>query len=373
MFCKKCGKKGKIGDIYCEDCGTKLTKKKIEFKFSKKVKTIILNIVLGLLVLLATYGVVNYIFSPTRLAKQYFETVSKNDISKIYSYMDQYESPLVSEDLLESKINLFSDVAYYNITDVVVTDTQAIVEFTYTKDGLENVVYVLLNKTADYLLFNKYEVSSSKLAKDVQVVVPDNATVTLDNIDIEEYLTTTKDGFKTYNIDYMIAGTYDVEVTVNDVTTKEEYNFDTDSYYYVSNVELSNDSLNQIKEETLNKLNIIYGALSSNSTYSSISSNFANTNKIETNFRELKRNLSDVYTFDSLTLNDISVDSVNYYYDNKIEVSFYIDYTLNYSYGLDLDKVSQSSNNSTYTTMTFNYNDGSYELNEILDYMTLRG
>lgn len=374
MYCKKCEKYRKSNDVYCEECGTKLEHKKREFKISKKAKKNILTTLIVLIVLIIIYLVTNYLLGPAKIATDYFKQVINNDVNGIYSYLDEYKGEFVSKDLLNKKLELIESVDSYKVVDVVEGENQAIVTYEYISNGTYNTARVLLKREPNkYLIFDKYSVESGKLVENVSIKVPTGSSVKVDEVDIKEYLKTTKDNYDTYKIPYLVSGTYHIETELNGVKIEEDVKLASNETYVITNIDLEEELEKSLEQITKEKLNIIYTSAINKINYEEISSNFNSKSEMENIYKSLKRS----FTYSNVQINaisftDISIISATYDSNGRLMVKFDVDYQLNYEYTLNEEKVENTSTGYSTMIATFDYEENSYKLYEITSLPSLK-
>lgn len=125
MYCPKCGTKNDNNDIFCENCGERITEvKEIEDKttfFSNITKyvnrfiTKIINLtkmqkIIGvfllafLSVLISLFGVFSYLTSPSYIALELVKSISNLDYERYYELTDFSNSEFISKELFISSI-----------------------------------------------------------------------------------------------------------------------------------------------------------------------------------------------------------------------------------------------------------------------------
>lgn len=376
MFCEKCKKTGNPGDIYCTECGSKLKKKKSEFKLSKKTKNIILSIVIVIILLFLAYNTIYYLLSPKMVAKNYFEALINNDIDKIYSYID-YDSDFVSKEILEDKLVSLENVEDYEITNVKIGEKKAIVTIRYELNNEYNTVYVSLDRKKNkYLLFDEYNVESGKIVENITFKVPKGSTITIDDKDISKYLAKSNDEyFDYYEIPYMIKGSYEIMTSLNNIDVNDEIEVSSNQTYSINNVKLDDTLESTLKEIALNKLSVIYNSALSDKTFDEIKSNFNLTSysTLEDTYRSIKRGLNNSYIIvNNIEFKEASIERITYSNEGKLVITLDTDYTINGVVKLQEEKEFSSKNNS-YIKITFDYLDGNYDVYDISGTLNMRG
>ena len=365
MYCKNCNRKGKKDEKYCSECGSKLTKQKSTFKLSQKSKNTI-GILAGLLIMIfAAYGIACYIFSPEEAARKYFDAVINNDEETIYSYIDVESSDFISKKLLSEKMVKFAKIESYEIVDTEEYGNEVIVTFRYKLKDTNEIRKVLVSLTReDGIFFDKWKVNSGKLTKNVTIKVPNNAIVTIDNMDITKYeIDDDSEYYQTYRIPAIITGEYQVKTILNDVTVVDNVTFQTDGTYYIGNFDLDEKTSSVIEENTISSLNYIYASAIQNKSFSELTNVDSN---LEKDYKALKRTLNmDNINVTEIKFTDAEVKNATYDEFGNLEVTLIGDYDM--SYQVSSTKETNTSKFSDYMVLTFKYENGNYILYEIDD------
>ena len=369
MICKNCNKKGKIGDIYCDDCGSKLEKETIHL--SEKAIRNITIILITLLFLCTILKIITYMMSPSYIATKYFKAITENDTTKIYSYIEKNESDFVNEDILKEKMNLFENVDQYKIINTSENNNEAIVEFEYVIDNEVKTAYVKLNKTKNGI-FDIWNVESGKIIENISIKVPKNSDITVDGKDIKKYLKTgTNEYYDYYEIPYMIAGKYTIKTTNNDITVEDEIELESNHTYTVGKIELNNELADNLEKQTVETLNYLYTNAIQNKNYDEIKENL--NNKLENAYKSLRRTINQSnIKVNGMNIDDIQLDKATYDEEGNLEVTLVVDYMINYTYKVNGEEKTASNNATSKTTVTFVYQEGNYYLNDIVDYPSLK-
>lgn len=375
MICKKCNKKGKKGEIYCNECGSKLKKEKAEFKLSQKTKNTILIVIVLSLLLFLTYNVIYYLLSPKMVAKNYFEVLINNDIDKIYSYID-YESDFVSKEILREK-RISIKVEDYEITDIKIGEKTAIVSLEYESNGEYNKAYISLDRNKNkYLIFDEYEIESGLIVQNITFKVPKGSTITIDEKAIDKYIIDSKNEyFDYYVIPYMIKGDYEVKTSLNGINVTDEIEVNSNQTYSINNVELDDELETNLKQIALNKLALIYNSALADKTFDEIKSNFKidSYKELENTYRNIKRGLNDSYIkVNNIEFKEASIKRITYSEEGKLVITLDIDYNVNGVIKLQEQKEFTSKNNS-YIKVIFDYVDEAYDVSNVSANLNIRG
>lgn len=369
MYCSKCNKKGKIGDIYCSECGEKLKKQTIHI--SEKSRNVIITLLAVLLILFISFKTLECIYSPKTVATKYFEAVINNNTDKIYSYLDEYDSDFVSLDILKEKITLFENVEDYKIVNVEQINNESIVEFQYIISGTTKTAYVLLTKDNNNFIFDNWKVDSSKLVENITIKVPKTSTITIDDKDISSYLKDDDEYYDIYEIPYMINGTYTLKTTLNDITVEDEIEVEDNKTYYVNNIELDETLKTTLEDLSVDKLNYIYSNAIAGTNFDDIKTNLSDN--IEKEYKSLKRSFSNSnIRVNQVLITDIEESNATYDSQGNLQVTFVTDYSINYTYTANGTDTTNSNDSTSKVTLTFKYNNGTYELLDIVNLLNLK-
>lgn len=374
MFCRKCKKNGKPGEIYCNNCGSKLKNEKPEFKISSRMKNTVLIVVMVFLLLVLAYNIICYFLSPKMVAKNYFETLINNDIDRIYSYIE-HESDFVSKEILEEKRTPLK-VDEYEITNIKIGEKTAIVSLEYEKNGESNKSYVSLDRNKNkYLIFDKYEVESGLIVQNITFKVPKESTITIDNKEINKYLTDSKNEyFDYYVIPYMIKGSYEIKTSLNGINVTDEIEVSSNQTYSINNVELEDELETSLKQIALSKLSLVYNSALEDKTFDEIKSNFKidSYKELEDTYRSIRRGLNDSYIkVNNIEFKEASIERITYSKEGKLVITLDVDYNVNGVIELQERKEFTSKNNS-YIKVKFDYVNGHYDVSDISTTLNIR-
>ena len=352
MKCQNCNKEIKKEDKYCGNCGVKILKKKDDKYFQiikeNRLKIILCSILLVIVGL--TYLVFNYISTASYKAMKYIKAVTNNKIEEIYNMLDLKETKLYNLKLLKQKAKQYENVSDTKITKEEENDKNALITFEYMSNEHSNIGLVSLTKEN-----NKWTVNSGMVAKNVTFTLPKNATITLDNIDLSSYLSKEKSDElqDVYAIDYMVKGTYDILIKLEDGTeVKGEIEIEDDKNYHINNIDLKEEVNNQINATSLDLINNFYNGLMNDSE------NISDNEKINEYYKDInydyKQGNFKLTKFEIKDLKQISVKDSNGYLKIKYQVEY--DYIINY------DGTDYSGTNRDTITLLYNYD---YTLNSI--------
>lgn len=368
MYCEKCNKVSKKGENYCSECGTKLKRK--EFKISDKSKNVIISFIFLLTVLIVVGFGLNYIGSPEFKSKEYFESVINNDADKIYSYLEDYKSDFVSKEILKEKMSLFENVEHYSIINVEKTEKNAIVEYEYQTSNEIKTIYVLLTKENDNIL-NSWHINSGKIKENIKIKVPTGSVITIDDKEITKYQNNDEDEYyDTYEIPYMISGEYQVKTTLNGITVEDEISVESNKTYYISHIDLEDELEDKFEDQAIDRLNDIYRNAINGTSYDEMKEKIPN---MEKTYKNLKRTFANSsLKINELIIKDAELKDATYNSEGNLEITFLVDYALNYTYNLNGEDKTNSNDSSSIVVLTFAYNSGEYTFYDLKNELNLK-
>lgn len=326
MICPKCKTKGKLKEKYCGKCGTKL--QFVWPKLSAKVKWAVGSFVGVLLVAVALICIGDYFTSPAYIAKKYFASVIHNDIHEIYESMGVTDSTFVSEQLLQEKLEVFENVDTYKVVKVEENGREARVLFEYylENDAKTYQAYVELyrNHAKKWLIYPKWKVNSASLAENIVFEVPAGSTVTVDDLALDDFQNVEQSttSYDVYQVSKMIAGTYQVKVTLPIGTVVEKkVTIEDAKRFTVGDFTLSSENQNAIESAALQMLQVLYDGAVQNQTFDAIQENLPamkSSAQIGKRYRTLKSSLQN-QTVSLTKVSVASVEVISAYYNRNGE------------------------------------------------------
>lgn len=326
MYCKKCQKYGKLGDRYCEDCGTKLEKNMMPMKLSKKTISIIVGFLVIIILFLGLYGIGLKWSSPSYIAEKYFKAVSKNDIDAIYSYLDREDNTFFSKELLKEKTNTIQ-ADDYQIISVQEVGEYATVLFEYTDYNRLKYATVLLKRNGrKWLLFDNWEVDSAKVAENIEIKVLKGSNFTIDDKRVDSYKVSTDDKYyDTYRIPLMVAGTYQIKADLsNGLSIDKEVEISSNETYVLSYIDLEETKKKELESKAIKTINQLYSSAVSKKAYQQIENSFSAD--LETLYDDIKNNMYS--NIQSIHFNDSSIQAAYLNEEGNLEVVLKTNYTL---------------------------------------------
>lgn len=362
MKCKNCGSKIKDNDIYCPECGTS-TKESCLTKIGKSIyknRITIYIVLIVLIVLIATFNLISYLFGPEYVARKYINSLSKNNYNEIYELLDVNESSLVNKKILKEKMTKIN-IDAYKLDTVNIYGGEALITFKYEDNNEINYVSVLLRNSMikKCLFFDNWKIMSSKVATNVKIKVPKNSTVTLDNIDIKEFKTE-NDNYDIYEIDEMFTGNYEIKIELeNGLKVEDKIDITSNKTYTIGNIDLEEEIKNNLEDQLLTAFNTLYS-----NAINKVAYNDTGLINLKEEYQYLKNALQNkYYNLTNISFSDISVNKATY--GTNLEVTFDLtcNYTVNYTNGDE----TKTYNGIGSTTINANYNvsDNNYTLDSI--------
>lgn len=407
MFCGECGAKLKKGAAFCEECGAKVpqeekgesTSKVVETvkeekprkPMKKKNKVILVAVLVVLVAVFITYQVLSKEYSPKTVASSFLDAVVKKDAGKVYGYLDISDDgsfitkdkfvTVFEEDMKEVEIKNYKlDRIDYSSGGLT---ARAVFKITRNNSSSEDSVEINLVKSQDkkFLFFDSWTVSEDTLGytiKNYTIQVPKGATVTIDGVTLEsKYLSndmdvTSLDIYKIpriYPLEVELKTTLKSGITITDKITPTEYN---DSYTVrISLSNLGSDTVNVLKEQVKKDVSGLYQNIVQAKTWADVKDNYAYTNS---DLSDLEETYTDLYddivadddTLKSFEVNDVTIQSVSLNDEGKLVVGAKINYSYTVEYTNWRDEVQSNSSKSSFTTsITYDYEDDAYKLNDL--------
>lgn len=220
-------------------------------------------------------------FSPETVARNYWEAVMDHEWGKAYDYCSFPDSELLSRQMYVNANAYNDEIADYESVRVIDSMAEAQSQLdsmsswlgdyaeeaqemtggdsmkNYTieyrlKGSSENCYsYVTVAKTdkKKFLFWDDWKVTSSdSWAQDVQVMIPENAKMTLNGVEVDTADAAVEDGMKTVTIPYLFTGQYQMSVT-------EEGMMDYNRLLTVSSYGIDESYISLIpSEETVNEV-----------------------------------------------------------------------------------------------------------------------
>lgn len=324
MKCEKCNHIQKKGEKYCENCGIKFgAYKRMEPILSKKAQIGILATVIAFLLFFCGYQIGNYMTSPSWIARNYFEKVVNNDISAIYKLVGENDSTFYNQNLLKEKMELFETVDSYQILAVDIQGREALVTFEYYLENDSKAYYANVklyrNSKKKWLFYDNWNVESGKVVENITIEAPKNASVTIDGIDIKEFKNSEKstDTIDVYQIETMVAGTYEVQIKMNhDITATENIEVTDHATYTLGDVTLPDTVKEELENKTLELVRTLYTGATLNQTFESIQSSLhdvSDLDMIEDRYIALKRSIQNgLIQYQTIDISRISLQLATY-------------------------------------------------------------
>lgn len=353
MNCKKCNKKQSLFSKYCEDCGTKLERRKITKEDKKKIRTVVILLIVIVSVLFISCKTFCYLNSPEYKALSYFEAIINNDIEKIYTYLNVDESEFINKEFLSEKIDEINGVKNYHITKVSEYKDYVIVSISYTTNQEIKATNVKLVRKNT--LIDPYEVVSGKLVEDVEFKIPSGATITIDGIDLSSYREE-ENQYDIYKISAMIKGTYQVKVTINDVIIEENIDIEQNNTYTISNVDLPDSLKDTIITKTKEELNYWYSSILSDKNFDELKEHYvvSSKNELRSSYNSFKRNINSDIT--AIEITDLEVKKSTYSKNGNLYITYLVDQKI---------QKTDSYIYTNYISVEYEYINGNYEIYNI--------
>lgn len=355
MKCQKCDAKVRDNDKYCGNCGTKVRKenKCVKFLVKNKVKLIILAVLLVLLI--TVYNVTSYITSPIYVANKYFKAVMSNDIETIYNMINLSDNDFMNIKVLSEKVDTYNASDIY-IIDKIVTNNEALITYAYRENGQIYRAMVSVTKSGNkWLLFDNWKINSGKVASNITIKMPTGSIVTVDGIELTNYLDRQENGFDIYIIDYMVNGEYTLGVTLQDQQTMyEEFETVSNTEYKIDSIDASEEIKEEVTQITKDLITDMYKNIIAATSYDDVDYN--------DNIKNMYKNLSykfkkSKYNLTNIEFNDFSIVKSTFV-DGKLYVIYQVEYDYSIKYNLNDEEKTYSGVNRGVVSATYNYENG---------------
>lgn len=271
MFCPECGKENANDNMFCENCGTRLEEATVSQPVEtqqtppvsggnphlppvqkttvpatpkkptpRNLKILVGEILVIIILLVASYKTAEQISSPEKVAENYFVSLVKGDLKATYDYLQLPEDEfLTKENFLKMEDDILDiNIANYQVFQRGNSDylrdyyddyygeeqeqgqgitNSVVISYTTGMTSGEDAYIVDLVKTMDkkYLFFDNWVVNPvNNLTRDYGIVVPTGTEVTLDDILLgDKYIEDSYDGYTSYRVPYLFTGEHTIKVS----------------------------------------------------------------------------------------------------------------------------------------------------------------
>lgn len=405
MYCSECGAKLKKDDLFCGECGTKVkenkktsTTPKTRQPMSKEKKKVLIIVVVILCLFFGAYKYTSFVLGPSGVTNGYMASLKKNSLEDIYKSLS-IEGDTTFTTLEEFKKvyneeeNSFKDIKSYSLEDVIYSDDKksATVRINVKKEnGDEKTLLATLNKSdkKKYFFFddwkvetltnNGYSITGVEILKNFEIKVPKNSKLNINGTDVDPKFIESdsyEEGLDVYVIPNLFVSTIHIKTTLpNQMVIEDDKTLTNYSNQYEVQVSLSNltdDMVTTLKDQVKEDISNLYENIIAKKNWDSIKENYAYNNVNLSSLEEDYMDLYNVLTKEDLTLKKFDVTSVtlsNVKLSEEgklvITVKYNYDYTVDYKSftGDEKEKNGQSSYSST---LTYDYYDNAYKLNEV--------
>lgn len=437
MFCSECGTKNKKKSLFCENCGHKMEEnnsvetekvievsKKDEIKVESKKETenkkvqvketneqkkeiikkdnnevenevkqnnvesikpknkkhiglYILIVIIAALV--GCYLYFSNLFSPKKVAEEYFNALVNADFDKLYEYFDIENSEFTSKKIFKKSLeDGYEKVAIENYSvekpkskDGLTSTVKISYILTGKKDTESFEVELIKQKDKKMLIFDswKVKVDNYDVVKDYKFTLPKGSTLEIEGIKVKDkYLSDNKD-MDEYIIPSMFNTSYDIKVKlpmgieIEDTVFVDNYG----SYSPKIDLEkLSEKQINKFEKAIKNSLEDLYDNAKENKSWDSIEDDFdyknADLANLKKAYENLAKSINSSSTLKSVDFKSIDIKSASINKNGYLLLSFKVvyDYVVEFKSG-DETKTN-SSNDSDIMDFTYDYVDEEYKL-----------
>lgn len=409
MYCPNCGKENPGDYRFCMDCGAELIdnqdfenespiagfvrvlkvlvqtiKKGLGKVFGalKRHKKISLPIVAVLLIVYAISFVGNHLFTPQRVAEQYFNAVASVDANTAYDCIDTTESPFTDRDSFEKFwTNNYEVQDIYNYTVSEQQNSgygskQDGLDYTYTfryylhgdSSAKTASVTVVKDSKKKLLFFNDYKVLPDFIVNGYGILVPNGTSVTFNGVVLDTpEINETSDY---YALPAVFAQPYDIELSspLGGSYTETIYpsNYDVYTCY---DMQYSEEVNEQVYEMAVQQVKSIFASCMDYSDFPQEIMTDPNS-EVYNEYQALKERLYDPSTelgyYDIKLTRDSNDTSTQYFsadtQDYSCRISFQYTYARNELNWWDDEMETRTGNSSGSATMNYSYENGQWVL-----------
>lgn len=437
MFCPNCGKPNQEDSRFCEECGTALVENsvlaqalysepvsedsaeapsnfvlpKFDFlkikEFSKKNKFILIPVA-AVVVLATVFCIIgSSVASPKRIAKNYFESLSKGDYKAMYDCLALPDDEFINEETFNVYMqeyaetsNRFTDVKNYTIEEIksnsglgdsynselpsagsnsMIKNFQVSIVDSMTGYIDELKIPLIKQDAKTWLFFDTYKVSAAGyVLQDITINAPANTTVSLDGVELNnKEQSSDEENVCLYEIANLFPGTHTISV-VSDMFETYEMEIDinnSESTYNVSanSLKLKEELVSTAKTNATNDFKLLYSKAKDGKEFSTIGIKAAPEADISTVYSRIVEKLTlnsdgtgiKSVTFTSVEANDLYSQYTND--DGAIRISFQQEFQYTYTYTrtqgwFNVTLVDGESSGAQTVRFTYEYVDGEWLL-----------
>lgn len=400
MFCAECGTKNETDARFCENCGHKLetttestvtvTHKdgksfltKIK-EMSKKNKVISIVVIMALVVLIATYLILNNMTKPEKIAEKFFNATMSYDVDGVYAFLDVEKSEFTTKEMFKKTLMDEDEdvpkVLNYTVNKALISSDglSATVTITYVmadeNDSETTSVRLVKDKNKKWLFFDNWKVSVSgtDTVKGYQLKVMKDSKVSIEGVEVDKkYIDKEKSSasLDVYSMPAMFATYYDIVITlpIGVEIEDEMYVSKGSSYTYkLSLGKLSKEVKNQIENAVKTNLQTLYNGVKDKKSFDDVKSSFdyegADLKDLQDAYEDLASHISSDITLTKVDFKDITLSSVSVDDDGNLYVyaKASYDYSLTYLSGEEMK--THDSSDSDYVYLTFDYVGSTFKL-----------
>lgn len=382
MFCENCGAKIADDVVFCENCGAKVvtnTSNKMDIPFQygennysdtnvkaslpaipKMAFVIAIEIVLLIVAIVFSKNMVGKNYAPEKLAEKYFVSIVNGDTDTAFEMLGLTEHDFINKEAFSNSIAMMNlgEVSNYKIVedrmsqyeDEYYQSKQANdniikpinIEYTYAGETSSLPFQVILNKASGkkMLFFDNWSIASSNLMiNDVNIVAPKGATVTFDDVQLDDSYCIkdenyNEDLYDVYAIRNLFMGKHKIKFEKEGYETKEQCPLiDSNDYTaYCGELFLTEDKANEIQNIALENIKKIYNSAFANASFDEVKDLFGgdkdNIKRIQEDYKSLVNYFHDGnVVVNEVEIKNITIESTTYNPDTEIKFDYVVKYT----------------------------------------------
>jgi len=408
MYCGECGAKNKKGDIFCEECGSKLrevprkekqsSKEKTSFVLTKQKKIVIGVIIVALIGLFIGYKNLEEKYSPQTLAEQYLQAINNQDYNTIYNLQSKENSAFIKKadyiKALEKLIPEKNVLGTVRVGEPIYENGKlnAKVPFSSSKvddatKGWGSIVnksevlnITMVHSGKKYLFFDTWEIKDESIVKidtidDYYMLVPKDTKITYGETSVtKSYIDTKKEnkypGYIYYKLPKVLKAETDVTFTLPDglkVSKKITPSSYTKEYTLsLEKKEISEDIQEKLSDQVKKDVKAVFSSLANKKAFNNLKGTLSTKEKSEDFKEEYEERLEDLeeekYNIKDFEITSSQVSSVTTGRKYLYEVRAYVKYEYEREYKNDNENYDRRG--SSYFTFYYTYENG-YKLVEI--------
>ncbi len=275
-------------------------------KKDKSFWILVTEALLAVIAIVVFYKVGSGVFSDESIALRYATDMLTGDYADAYSLIDLDESEFINEQMfIDSRLEPAVSLVGIDVKNNEKSKFSSEVELEYREEGSGTTKQydVSLNKKKDhnFLIFDNWAVAGDKyVVSDFTIIVPQDASVTLDGVQIgdtyskqnDEYI---DEGYVTYGIPSLFSGKHLVAVSMEGFEgSSEEIVINENSQVYEKeSVTISSEEQENLIKKAYDNIGKLYEAKLSKGRFSEVSALFSPDSTVQKEAKEAYESFAD--------------------------------------------------------------------------------